>query len=506
MNDSNMPDLSKKTSNYFDTEHLKADLKGLSVRGGAVTMAAQGIKFFLRMGSIVVLARLLTPEDYGLVAMVAVVANFVMMFKDMGLSMATVQKADIDHAQISTLFWINIAISLIIMAIMAALAPVVAWFYGKSELVLVTLALAGTFIFGGLTIQHQALLRRQMYFGKLAVIEIVAMFNSVIAAIILAWYGAGYWALVIMQLVAAISIAVGVWFACDWRPSLPKRGTGVRPMLAFGRDFTGFNFINYFARNLDKILLGKFFGTFSLGLYSRAYNILMLPISQIRTPMMSIAIPAMSRLQNDPEQFKRYYLKLVSIIAFISMPLMVFLVVCSKEVICVVLGEKWLGAVPIFRILAIAAFIQPVATLWGTVLISLGQSRRFLKWGILHAIIMVSSFVIGLPWGPIGIAMSYALANYILVLPSCWYCFRFTPVSLRIFMLAIIKPVGASIFAGTIVVCLRFCVFGQIGLWWIGICFVSILLTYLLGWSLMPGGKKSLSEYAAYAFLLVKKQ
>ncbi len=493
-------------NDFFDTEYLKADLKGRSVRGGAVTMAAQGAKFFLRMGSTVVLARLLTPADYGLIAMVAVVTNFVMMFKDMGLSMATVQKADIDHAQISTLFWINVFISLIIMLVMAALAPVVAWFYGKPELTLATLALAGTFIFGGLTIQHQALLRRQMHFGRLAVIEIAAMFSSVIAAIISAWYGAGYWALVIMQLVMAVSIAVGVWFACDWRPGLPKRGTGVRRMLAFGGDLTGFNFVNYFARNLDKILLGKFFGSFALGLYSRAYNILMLPISQIRTPIMSVAIPAMSRLQNDHEQFKRYFAKLVSIIAFITMPLMVYLFICSEEVIRMLLGDKWMDVVPIFRILSIAAFIQPVTTLWGTVLISLGQSRRFLVWGVLQAIIMVSSFVAGLFWGPIGVAISYTLANYFILLPSCWYCFRFTPVSLRSFLIAISKPVGASIFAGTIAVYLRFGVFEQIGLWWLGVCFVSILLTYLLGWSLMPGGRKLLSEYAAYASLLVRKE
>ncbi len=153
-------------NNFFDTEYLKADLKGRSVRGGAVTMAAQGIKFFLQIGSTVVLARLLTPEDFGLIAMVTAVTGFVMMFKDMGLSMATVQRAEIDHAQISTLFWINVVLSLAFMLLTATLAPAIAWFYSEPRLTWITLALAGAFIFSGFTVQHQALLRRQMNFGR----------------------------------------------------------------------------------------------------------------------------------------------------------------------------------------------------------------------------------------------------------------------------------------------------------------------------------------------------
>ena len=169
-----------------------------------------------------------------------------------------------------------------------------------------------------------------MRFGKLAVIEVAAMLNGVVAAIISAWYGAGYWALVIMQLVMAVSITIGVWFACDWRPGLPKRGTGVRRMLAFGRNITGFNLINYFARNSDKILVGRFCGSGILGLYSKAYNLLMLPISQICGPLTSVAVPALSRIQDDPKRYTSYYTKLILLISFISMPLMVFLAICSN--------------------------------------------------------------------------------------------------------------------------------------------------------------------------------
>ena len=298
-------------NNFFDTEYLKADLKGRSVRGGAVTMAGQGVRFFLQMGSTVVLARLLTPQDFGLIAMVTAVTGFVMMFKDMGLSMATVQRAEVNHAQISTLFWINVTLSLGVMLVTAALAPAIAWFYGEPRLTWITLALAGAFIFGGLTIQHQALLRRNMRFGTLALIGIISMVMGIVAAIIAAWYGAGYWALVIMQLAGAITGAIAVWVVCGWRPGLPVRRSGVREMLAFGGNLTGFNVINYFARNADNLLIGKFWGSGPLGLYSKAYGLLMLPLRQINAPLSAVAIPALSRLKDEPERYRNYYIKAV---------------------------------------------------------------------------------------------------------------------------------------------------------------------------------------------------
>ena len=489
-------------NSFFDTEYLKADLKGRSVRGGAVTMAAQGAKFFLRMGSTVVLARLLTPADYGLIAMVAVVTNFVMMFKDMGLSMATVQKAEIDHHQISTLFWINVVISLVIMMIMAALAPIVAWFYGEPELTLITLSLAGTFIFSGLTIQHQALLRRHMRFGKLAVIEVAAMLNGVVAAIISAWYGAGYWALVIMQLVMAVSITIGVWFACDWRPGLPKRGTGVRRMLAFGRNITSFNLINYFARNSDKILVGRFCGSGILGLYSKAYNLLMLPISQICGPLTSVAVPALSRIQDDPKRYTSYYTKLILLISFISMPLMVFLAICSKSIIHVLLGKQWLGMSSIFQILAITAFIQPVSTTVGLVLLSLGQSGRFLRFGIFNSFVVVTSFAVGLRWGAIGVASAYAVANYLILFPTLWYCFRMTPISIAIFLKAIARPIMASFIMALAMLLARLFLVRQLDI--VAVCTnVGIgFSAYFLVWFLMPGGIQTLRDFIRYIRLI----
>jgi PST family polysaccharide transporter len=177
-------------------------------------MVTQGGKFVLPMGSTVVLARLLTPQDYGLFGMVTVIRGFVSMLNDMGLSMATIQVAEINHRQISTLFWVNVAISITIMLLTAVIAPTIAWFYGEPRLVSITLVLASGMIFGGLSVQHRALLNRQMRFAALAAIDITSMLVSVATAIVSAWYGAGYWALVIMSLASAITATVGAWVMC----------------------------------------------------------------------------------------------------------------------------------------------------------------------------------------------------------------------------------------------------------------------------------------------------
>jgi PST family polysaccharide transporter len=423
----------------------------------------------------------------------------------MGLSMATIQKAEINHSQVSTLFWINVAVSLVLTLILAVVAPVISWFYGEPRLTWITLALAGTFIFSGLTVQHQALLRRQMRFSVLAVIEIVSMCIGIIAAIVLAWYGAGYWALVGLSSATALSYVALVWVFCGWRPGLPVRRAGVRSMIAFGGHLTGFGIVNYFARNFDNILLGRFYGADVLGLYSRAYNIMMLPITQVREPLNAVAIPALSHIQNEPVRYKKYYIKLVALLAFITMPLMVFLFVCADEVIGLLLGSKWSGAADIFKILCIAAFIQPVATTWGLVLVSLGQSKRYFKWGIVNSVVILISFILGLPWGAIGVAAAYTIVSYALLPPTLWYCFRQTPISITDFFSAIMRPMIASVCMGAAIFPGYLFLAYQPDIVVVGACFLIGLLTYFMALVLMPGGRQILREFFSYISLLPQK-
>lgn len=442
-------------NNFFDTEYLREDLKGRSVRGGMTTMSAQVIKFVLSTAGIVVLARLLTPNDYGLIGMVTVVVNFAAMFKDAGLSMATVQKDKITHDQISTLFWINILISAFLGICILAASPLVARFYGRQELTAVTAALSVSFVISGLMIQHQALMRRHMQFGKLAIIQIASQVITLGVTIVLALLGWRYWALVGGSIAAALAGVLLTFFFCPWIPGGMKKGTGVRDMLKFGGHLTGFNFINYFARNADNMLIGKFIGANALGLYTKAYSLFMLPISQIRGPLNQVALPVLSSLRNQPDRYVKYYQRLLDIMASLTIPLTLYSVIEAKFLISLLLGAQWLGAVSVFRILAIAGLIQALATTWGVVVISCGFTQRYLVWGLINAIVCVVSFVLGLPFGIEGVAAFYTVANYIMLFPTLWACFSGTPVTIALFLKSLLGPLFASTLAAGIVVLVK---------------------------------------------------
>jgi PST family polysaccharide transporter len=464
----------------FDTGDLQADLKGRCVRGGAATFAGQGAKLFLQLGSTMILARLLTPKDFGLVAMVAAVTGFIMVFKDLGLSMATVQRAQINHGQVSTLFWINVAISATLMLITLALAPVVAWFYKEPRLIAVTAVLSTAFPLGGLTVQHQALLRRQMRLSAVATIDVVSMAAGVLAAISSALAGWGYWALVWMQIATAATTAAGAWIASGWRPGWPVRRSGVRSMLAFGSYLTGFSFSNYFTRNLDGILIGRFCGAQPLGMYSRAYSLLLFPIGQVIAPMTGVAVPALSQLQRDPNRYRSYYLRAVKTIAYLTFPLVIALAVLARELVGLVLGGQWLAASPIFMVLAVAAFWQPVVSTVGWVYVSLGQTRRMFAWSCIEAPLTVLFLLLGLPWGAIGVAGGYSIINCALIYPMLAFALKGSPVRVTDFFSSIYRPFAISTVTGLVMVVARGYLI-KVGLiWTIAGCLAVGGLTFLL--------------------------
>lgn len=498
-----------QTSNneqFFNTDSLKQELKQRSIRGGAVTILAQASKFILQMGSTVILARLLVPEDYGLIGMVAVVIGFAELFKDLGLANATVQKAEINHEQVSTLFWINFVISCLTAIVVVVLAPVVSWFYQESRLTGITIALASIFIFGGLTVQHQALLRRQMQFGDLAKIEIVSTSLSIITAIIAAWYGWGYWALVLMQIVMAISNVIGVWLACCWRPGLPVMKSGIKSMLAFGGNLTGFNIVNYFSRNLDNILIGRYWGSQQLGIYKKAYQLVLLPIQQINAPITNVALPALSSLQNKPQQYRKYYYQAILLISTLGMPMIAFLFTSADKAILLMLGEQWLEVVPIFRYLMPAAFNATIGVGIGWTYLSLNLTNRLFLWGIASSTVNVILFAIGIRWGAIGIAAIYGLSRPLFLIAGFAYCFAGTPLKLRELANTLSRPAGASFGGAAALTGINYLLpesssiaiaFGQ--------DLILYTLLYLGIWLILPQGKSILFDMLQLVKTLKKK-
>lgn len=491
----NLPDRLNDPDRFFRTDHLKSDLKGRSIRSGAVTMAAQAGKFVLNFGSTAVLARLLTPEDYGLIGMVIVVTGFIQLFNELGLSTATVQRAEITHKQVSTLFWINMGIGGLLMMATAVIAPGVAWFYSEPRLTAITMFLGMGFVLGGLGVQHQALLRRQMRFTSLATIEIGSIVLGICTAIISAWQGAGYWALVFMNLARVSAVTVGVWISCGWRPGLPVRKSGVRPMLVFGGHLTGQSVLNYFIRNLDNVLIGYFLGPQALGLYAKAYQLLLLPIQQINGPVSNVALPTLSRLQAEPDRYREYYRKGVLLLVVIGMPTIAFLFEVADKVILIVLGSQWTDAIPLFRILAPAAFVGTFNVATGWVYMSLGQANRQLRWVFIASAVTAIGFLIGIQWGTIGIAASVSLTMFLLRYPGIVYCFKSTPLKVSDLMGVLWRPTLASLTPAAILFAIRdWFVVGENPL--VGLLIDALVYTvlYILIWCMLPNGWQTLSE------------
>jgi O-antigen/teichoic acid export membrane protein len=502
------PTDSSRSDIYLGTDHLEGDLEGRSVRGGTAMVLSEGFRFLIRMLGVAVLARLLTPADFGLLAMVATFTRLIELFRDLGLATATVQRADISHEQVSYLFWVNVAFGAGSTVLTAVLAPLTAWFYGEPDLTGITAVLATAFLLSGFSVQHQALLRRQMKFNALAWLRVGASVISFVAAVVAALHGAGYWALVVMSLTSAVTTTLGLWLICGWRPGLPHRGTReTRALLVFGGNVTGTRLLAFFARNLDNILIGKVWGGQALGLYSKAYQLLMLPIQQLVAPVTGVVVPALSRLQNDPARFRDYYVKAIQALSSLTMPIVIFTFVAADELVQLILGPQWGGTAVIFRLLVPAAFVGTFNGAAGWVWVALNQTDRQLRWGLITTPFYIAAFAVGVVWGPEGVAVAFSVAQCGLRYAGLAYCYRTNFLDFRDLRAAIWRPSMASIAAGGLVLALfaSGVVPSQGALATLTAKLPAYGFAYLLVWVCTPGGRRTLASLLALSAQLRPK-
>jgi len=416
---------------YLRTDHLRHDFAGRSVRGGIVTVGAQILKVVAQFGVTIVLARLLRPEAFGLVAMVAVIVAFLELFRDFGLSAATVQRETITHADVSALFWVNVGLGVTASLLMILLAPLLARFYREPALVDVTLWLGVGFVLSGLSTQHLAIMRRQMRFTTLAMILMWSEIIGMCVAVIAAYDGADYWALVVQRLVWVLCIAVGAWVFCPWRPGRPAGLGRVRDLLRFGSHVTGSTLFGTFARNLDQVLIGWYWGATPLGLYERAYKILMVPINNLNAPLFSVAMPTLSRLVNQPARYRRAYLSTVEKLNMVTMPCAALLIAAPALVVRVLFGEQWLAAAPIVAWLGVAALYHPMGYTCSWLFMTQDRTAEMFRWGLIGSALNAAFIVGGLPFGPVGVAASFAVGGLAVRMPVVfWMASRHGPVSL----------------------------------------------------------------------------
>lgn len=488
----------------MSTEEDSSTLKRKAVRGGVFAMASRLATIIIQIASIIALSRLLSPDDFGIIAMVTAVTAFMGLFRDMGLSTASIQRVDLSFEHTNALFWLNVLAGSLLMLIMMAAAPLVSWFYGRAELTGVTVLLATTFLVSSVGAQHAALMQRDLRIAPKALADISGAAITLLVSVSLALLDYGFWSLAWGTVLGAVVTTALYFKGSSFIPGRPARVGGMRELIGFGANVTAFEIVNYFHRNLDRVLIGKVWGADVLGNYSRAYQMMMLPISSIRAPINSIALPVLSRLKDSPKEFRQYYSRIASLLAFLSMPLMAFLVVNSEDVITIALGSQWHSVAPIFALLGITGFIQPVASLRGLVLLSLGRTSQYLHWGLLNAAVASISFFVGVQWGPTGVALAYAIANYLLLYPSLRYFFRETPLYTRDFFSSIAIPGIASLVAAAAVVAISRNVGGMPDspLIRLSIAGTAFSIVFFLSVVLLPGGTKTLKSFHSLARMI----
>ena len=433
------------------------DLKQRVIRGGFAKICSQGAGFVVRMGSLMILARLLDPKDFGLVGMVTAVIGVFNLFRDFGLSAAAVQRnTTVTREQASTLFWVNILVGAILGLLSFAIAPFAVLFYHETRLFGITAALASGFLFNAAGVQHSAMLEREMRFTTLSVIDIISLLTSVLVGIGMALHGYGYWALVATTTVAPLVYTVCVWLTTAWVPGRPHRRVGVRSMMRFGGTLTLNGLVMYIATNFEKVLLGRFWGAEAIGVYGRAYQLVNMPNDNLNSAASGVAFAALSRLQDDPPRFRSYFLKGYALVLSLTVPVTVACALFAKDMISVFLGPKWQSAVTVVSLLAPTTLAFATINPLGWLLMSLGLVGRGLRMALVFAPFMIAGYLIGLPYGPRGVAFAYSAMMTLSVIPMIAAAVRGTVISVRDVLLTVSRPLLSGIVTAGLVLGLQF--------------------------------------------------
>jgi polysaccharide transporter, PST family len=395
--------------------------RGFIGRGSAVTLTGQGMKILLQLAAMASLGRLLLPTDFGLMGMITPLLTFFIIFRDLGLSNVAIQRPHISGQEITNLFWINVGAGCLLAAAVAGLGPAIAAFYREPRLGAVVVFLSVTFVVNGISAQYLAFLQRNFRISQLVLIDVASTALGIAAGVGAAWKGFGYWSLALVPVATQSSSLVLAVATSKWQPGVPRLGRQVLGMLHMGAGFAGFNLFNFLSRNLDNILVGRTLGAAPLGFYSRAYNLMLVPLSQVTNPLAQVMVPALSRLTNDPPAYRSAYIGMLQKIMFFCCPMVTANIVGSDWTVGLLLGPNWAPASELYMVLGISALVQPVGNSTGWLFISQGRSKDMLGWGIVSSIAVVASFIIGLHWGILGLAWSYTVVIIGVITPTLWY-------------------------------------------------------------------------------------
>ncbi|MEL7213956.1 MAG: lipopolysaccharide biosynthesis protein [Pseudomonadota bacterium] len=387
------------------------------LRGSFHTALSQAVIIGCQFGSVIILSRLLTARDFGLVAMISPVIALLAMFKEMGFLQAVIQRPTLTYGQLNALFWINIALSVSLTALLMIAAPWIALFYNEPDLVWLIRAMGLNLIITALGAQHFALLNRRMGFGRLAINTGLVSFTSLIVSVLWAMISPSPWALVGGAIAGSVLGAILVWAWIPWTPSRPALAAGTRELIGFGAGVTIFKLANFFSRNLDNVLIGRVWGGEALGFYDRAYKLLLFPLNRIAQPLSQVMIPVLSRMQNQPHRYAHAFFRVFGLVQLAVLPGVAALSAMADTAIPFLLGAQWTESAPIFAALGIAGLAQPLANPTGWLFISQGRTTEMAWWGVISALITCSAFVWGVQYGVVTLAITYAASSFAKLIP-----------------------------------------------------------------------------------------
>jgi PST family polysaccharide transporter len=421
-----------------------------AVRSAAVTVLSSVLGVPLQIVSTVEMARLLDPKDFGLVAMVITFSVLLMNFGLNGFTEVVLQWEKMDRYLASNLFWLNVGVGSALTMGFAASGPLIARFYHTPQVAKVCVGISLTILFTSISVVHLALLKRALRFTVTSTNDIITNSISIGIAIMLAtkhWHW-GYWALVAGAVARPLLQSIGAWHLCRWIPSAPRRGVGTGPAIRFAMNIYGRFSVNYFARNMDNLLVGWKFGPISLGYYKKAYDLFLFSASALISPLTNVAVSALSRFDRHSAQFRRYLLNSLGVTAFVGMAMGAALTLSGREVIRLVLGPKWEMAGPIFTYFGPGVGIMLLYGTIGWIHLSIGTPERWFRWVIAEFSVTGLLFLIGLRWGPAGVAMAWTVSFWILAAPAFWYAGR--PINLGVGAVAgaVWRYIVASAMAG----------------------------------------------------------
>ncbi len=430
-------------------------LRSRVVSGVAWKVASQLILQGSRLVVALILARMLTPHDWGLAAMTLVFSGFVVVFTDNALGTALIQRRVLTDRDRSTVFWTSAAIGVLLAAAGVALSGALASFYGEPEVQPLFAVLALSFCATGLGTTQGALLVRDMRFRSLESRQIVATLAGAAVGISVAVAGGGPWAIVAQYVTDAALFSALLWYRTSWYPSFSFSWASLRNLSGFAGNVFAENLLYQAGRNLGGLLIGRVLGAAALGAYAIASNVILVPFSRIAAPLQQVFFPAFSSMQDDRERMAAVWIRVSRLVGALSFPALVGLVIVADDFVSVVLGDRWEETAQVIQILAWAGLIQSLQTLNGEILLALGRAGTLLRFTMLWFAGTVVAFAVGVQFGVLGVAACYAVVIILIEPVRTYLACRALRISMWRFVAAFNGVAQAAAIMGVAVIATR---------------------------------------------------